>query len=232
MADYKLSFTAADIDKKLGMVAQPNWEQNDENAVDYIKNRPFSESISTVELFKLENATFVVPDESIPISMYQDEAPFEIEADKTYVVNWDGTEYTCASTFVDGANAFGNLSAMGLGTGNGEPFIFAYVSAQNMLLIYDLNKETSHIISVSEIKADIKYIDPKYIKDMYYDNGVTETVLVEEQTVSGFAVVQDPIYEVEAPFYLNIVIGNTYIVNWDGIEYELVAETENVIPYI
>lgn len=210
---------------------QADWNQNDESAASYIKNRPFYEHTMSVELLKLENATFTIPDENIPLSIYQSEAGFEIEANKTYIVNWDETEYICTSIFVEGANAFGNLSAMGFGAGNGEPFIFGYVSAQNMFFIYDLNKETSHTISVSEVKTDIKYIDPKYIKDMYYDN-ITETVIIEEQTVTGFALTQDPIYEIENPFTINIIDGNTYIVNWDGTEYELVAATESDITYI
>lgn len=211
---------------------QADWNQNDETAAGYIKNRPFYDTTTSVELLKLENATFIIPDESMPFSIYQSETGFEIKADKTYIVNWDETEYICTSIFVEGANAFGNLSAMGLGAGNGEPFIFGYVSEQNILFIYDLNKETSHTISVSEITTEIKTIDSKYIKDMYYDNGIIETVLVEEQTVTGFTVVDDPIYEVENPFNLNIIIGNTYVVNWDGTEYELVAAVEDDITYI
>lgn len=39
--EYKLPYAGAEIVEKLGMIAQPDWEENDETAAGYIKNRPF-----------------------------------------------------------------------------------------------------------------------------------------------------------------------------------------------
>ena len=39
--EYKLSYTAQEIDEKLGQINTPNWEQNDPNGEGYIQNRPF-----------------------------------------------------------------------------------------------------------------------------------------------------------------------------------------------
>lgn len=51
MAEYKLSYTAKEIDEKLGKITDEvvsgDWNQNDENASDYIKNRTHYESVSS-----------------------------------------------------------------------------------------------------------------------------------------------------------------------------------------
>lgn len=208
---------------------QADWNQNDETAAGYIKNRPFYESETVAEIFKLENAEFVV-DEERGASAYQSTNPIEIIVGNIYIVNWDGTDYTCVATDLNGVPALGNLSLMG-GTGNGEPFYIGSSMAMGMFVIGDLEMNTSHTVIITSIITEIKTIDPKYIKDMYYDS-TTEIVIVKEQTVTGFALTQDPIYEIENPFTINIVDGNTYIVNWDGTEYELVAATEDGITYI
>lgn len=198
-------------------VVQPDWSQNDETAPDYVKNRTHYEK--PVEVFNVENAEFTN-------GQYINETPFVITDGNTYIVNWDGTDYTCVAYIFAGLPVIGNTSEFG-GKGNNEPFYIVYVSAENINPIITFDDLTTHTVSV--VENVVNTIDHKYIKDMYYDNGVTSTVLVDNQTVTGFAVLQDPIYAVRNPFSLNLVKGNTYIVNWDGTEYELVANGASLI---
>lgn len=222
MADYKLSFTAAEIDEKLGMVAQPDWSQNDESAAGYIKNRPFYEcETEPVEILRLEDIEFYE-------GQYASTDTINIEVGKKYIVNWDGTEYTCIASEFTGVPVIGNCSYLG-GEGNGEPFLVASSVEQGMFLIMDF-EETSpaHTIVIFASFIELKTIDTKYIKDMYYDNGIINNVLVEEQDVGSFEF--DEYYHCycyefgAVSLYGDIITGNTYIVNWDGTEYELVAE--------
>lgn len=79
------------------------------------------------------------------------------------------------------------------------------------------------LIGIEELKTffnahDKAAINPKRIKDMYYEEGIVE-VIVEEQTISGFSVMQEPIYAVQNPFEFIPKEGDTYIVTWDGVEY-------------
>lgn len=48
-----------------------------------------------------------------------------------------------------------------------------------------------------------------------------KAVIVKEQVVSGFFLMQEPIYAALNPFNLNPIVGNVYTVIWDGVSYEL-----------
>ena len=87
-------------------------------------------------------------------------------------------------------------------------------------------------IEVCTVEHNFKYLDHKYIKDMYYDNGSTTTLLVDNQTVTGFEVIEDPIYAVQNPFSFSPVVGATYTVTWDGTDYECTASVVDVFTYI
>ena len=341
MADYKLSFTAAEIDEKLGMVAQPDFEQNDENAAGYIKNRPFYDSrkiISTGDktasgiventcaynfvkvadnidfdiekytYFSLKSKHYMFDNckirfhKNYGVSMFHDNgvlrgfyAKTQEESDifyneelsnyddvyrhinitqeliegKTYSVVYDGQVYECV------AKSYNNWYVY-LGNGNlkddlpntGEPFvIFSYeiydtafiaqqfephtisiTSIENGttvsilpetsiimgtnpfttgLYLYledaEIGKDFDVIYSFSYEDGELKDIEQKYIKDMYYDNGIIESILIEETIIRGFELMEDPLYAVQNPFTLNLVADSDYIVNFDGIEYVLLA---------
>ena len=172
----------------------------------YIKDMYHEE---LVELFSVENAEFVD-------NTYMLETPFTIEDGNTYIVNWDGIEYTCEAYTLQGIPAVGNTAKFG-GKGNGEPFHIGYNSDENVTFVGSLDGLTTHTFSVAEMVRHT--IAPKYIKDMYYDNGVTITEVVLETTVDGFEVMQDPIYGIQNAISMTPVVGATYIVNWDGAEY-------------
>jgi hypothetical protein len=190
----------------------------------YIKDMYHEESS---EVFSIENAEF-------DDGRYINETPFIITDGNTYVVNWDGTEYICVAYTFEGTPTIGNTSSFG-GIGNGEPFAIGYDSEANENFIVALNDSTdgsttTHTVSV--IENVVHTIDHKYIKDMYYDNGSTTTLLVDNQTVTGFEVMEDPIYAVMNPFSFSTVVGATYTVTWDGTDYECTASTMFGMTYI
>lgn len=136
----------------------------------YIKDMYHEES---VEVFSVENATFV--DKG-----YMLETPFAIEDGNTYIVSWDGVEYTCEAYTFEGISVIGNTAEFG-GKGNGEPFNIGYASFDNVTFVNSLDDLATHTFSVTEIIRHT--IAPKYIKDMYYDN--TKIVEVNETCYVG-----------------------------------------------
>lgn len=151
-----------------GGSVQPDWNQNDSTAADYVKNRPFYTG-NPVETVLVEESTVSFEDNG---GVYIGELPQELSAivGETYTVYWDGTAYECVCIESNGALLFGNLSIIGAGPDTGEPF--SYVSSINM--IYTLDTSASHTISISGAVAPITKIDKKYIdvldKFIVHDN--------------------------------------------------------------
>ena len=71
-----------------------------------------------------------------------------------------------------------------------------------------------------------------YVKNRTHWEEEAEKVIVEEQTIEGFAVMQDPIYAVQNAFSMTPVIGKTYTVAWDGVSYDVVAQKIEGMPCI
>lgn len=91
------------------------------------------------------------------------------------------------------------------------------------------------LTKIKSVRSDWDVNDPSqegYIRNRpFYEVSSIETI-INEQTVSGFAVMQDPIYAVENPFTFEPVLGNTYTVIWDGTSYDCVASISNGLIYI
>ncbi len=92
--------------------------------------------------------------------------------------------------------------------------------------------EASVTYSFTYVDGELKHLDSKYIKDMYYDNGTVVTELVPLQTINNFVLMENSIYGSENPFSINLEEGATYVVNWDGDRYELVCDRADGINYI
>lgn len=92
-----------------------------------------------------------------------------LEVGKTYIVKWNGTEYTCvgqdASAFMEteGAVALGDLSAAGL-NGNGEPFALLWGEGVVMAETDTTDPITISIKTEGEI---VHKLDPKYLPEDY-----------------------------------------------------------------
>lgn len=59
-----------------------------------------------------------------------------------------------------------------------------------------------------------------------------EKVIVAERVVSGFSLMQEPIYAVVNPFRMNPVVGGTYTVVWDGVSYDVKMRDLDGLGYI
>ena len=194
---------------------QPDWNQNDSTAPDYVKNRPFYTG-NPVETVLVKESTITFADDG---GVYMAEFPltFEAKVGDTYKVSWDGTTYESTCVDFNSRPGIGNLSIAGAGSDTGEPFLMIVDNGLG-LTIGTTDTSASHTISISGVVQEVVKIDPKYIRDMYYTADPVETVLVEESTVP-FAE-NHGLYIGRFPSTFEATVGDTYKVSWDGSDYE------------
>ena len=140
--------------------AQPDWNQNNETAADYVKNRPFytCDPVET-ETIPATTVTFTAQEGVMAASWPES---FNAELGKTYNVSWDGTVYECVCQSFRGIPIIGNLSIAGAGSDTGEPFFFMN---QSRWLVATTESATEHMISISEYTSQIVKIDEKYLPE-------------------------------------------------------------------
>lgn len=117
-----LKYIAEQIEKNgvSGSSVQPDWNQNDETADDYIKNRPFYDSKMSARLLN-GNLKFT-SDNNLYIAKPTFEHDFIIG--ETYTVKFNGRTYRCNAIKInDYWYALGNLSLINMGENTNEPFV-------------------------------------------------------------------------------------------------------------
>lgn len=141
---------------------RPNWVQNDPDALDYVKNRPFYTG-NPVETVLVEES--IVPFE-VNGRFYAAHVPstFLATVGETYKVHWDGATYECICAIFDGSPFLGNLSIPGAGSDTGEPFVLS--SDGKTMFIYTADTSAYHTISISGFAEDVVKIDEKYLPHM------------------------------------------------------------------
>ena len=139
---------------------QPDWNQNDETAADYVKNRPFYTG-NPVETVLVEESTVSFAKNG---GLYMAKFPSTSEATvgETYKVSWDGTTYECTCVSFNGEHAIGNLSIVGAGSDTGEPFIMGILNGKEIQII-TADPSASHTFSISGFVPEVVKIDAKYL---------------------------------------------------------------------
>ena len=139
---------------------QPDWNQNDETAADYVKNRPFYTG-NTVETVLFEERTISFSNSGG--TMYTAEFPstFVATVGETYTVYWDGTAYECVCVDVMGIPCLGNFSIVEAGSDTGEPFIMIIYNGEG-INIQTKDTSASHTISINGLATEVVKIDTKY----------------------------------------------------------------------
>ena len=141
---------------------QPDWNQNDDTAADYLKNRPFYTG-DPVETVLVEESTVSFADYG---GIYLAEFPstFEATVGETYKVSWDGTIYECTCVAVGKKHSpfIGNLSIAGAGADTGEPFVMITYNGER-IQIGTTDTSDSHTISISGYSESVVKIDQKYL---------------------------------------------------------------------
>ena len=147
---------------------QPDWNQNDETAADYVKNRPFytGDPVETV-LVEESTVSFASPGAGLYYATMQ--SAFKPTARETYKVSWDGAAYECVGKTISGYTVIGNPSVIGVDADTGEPFVISPLADNLGIEIYTKDTSASHTISISESIVEVIQIPDKYISDTFID---------------------------------------------------------------
>ena len=133
------------LDKKY--LAQPDWNQNDKTAADYVKNRPFYSETGTVTV---ENVIDGMPLERFPVFSVGD----------TVTVNVDGVEHSLVA-YDDGGRVIIGDTSSSIGNGEGQLGWQIYVNIGEEVCFGAMAPHT-----VSYFGTDYYHkIDEKYLPD-------------------------------------------------------------------
>lgn len=138
-------------------VVQPNWNQNDNTKPDYIKNRPFYEETETTPILESQQIDF---SQSFRI-------PTSIVKGNTYLITWDGTDYTITATEKE-------IIA-------GEIYIPYLEQADGLFEIEGMTMRAAdngiHTVAISLVDSTTKTIDEKFIPNtIARDNKVVKHI--------------------------------------------------------
>ena len=140
--------------------AQPDWNQNDSTAADYVKNRPFYTGDPVESVLVGESTVSFAAAEGV--YMGQLESTFVPTVGETYKVSWDGTTYESTCVNFNSFQVIGNLSIMGIGSDTGEPFLIV-VGNDEGIKIATADASASHTFSIGGFIPEIVKIDRKYL---------------------------------------------------------------------
>lgn len=182
-----LPFLSADV-------SQPDYNQNDSTAADYIKNRPFYEETPTIETI-LDQTFSTIAASGVNFWATNTSVIQFVKGDTVKVV-YNGTEYMQEVKELNAVLYVGNIGLGGLSPATDEPFLVANIYFPDGLstltpgtTVATSAAQTNATIKITKEIENVKTIDPKYIKDMYYEN-IVETelhngTLTNAQSASG-----------------------------------------------
>lgn len=157
-------------------LVQPDWNQNDETAKDYIKNRIcYTKDATEITVLNSILPFTDISSSGLTVFSYQDTSSnIKFNEGTTYTVNFDTTSYTCIA-FTDArlSNAviLGNLGIAGMSSATNEPFaIITDNKGDNGLQIVTNLTGTSHNVKIAESHTEIVKLDKKYIPDDIFIN--------------------------------------------------------------
>lgn len=161
---YKLFSKNREFEKRAGgntgsqSSVQSDWNQNDETQPDYVKNRPFYEETETTPILESQQIDF---SQSFRI-------PTSIVKGNTYLITWDGTDYTITATEKE-------IIA-------GEIYVPYLEQADGLFRIEGMTMRATdngiHTVAISLVDSTTKTIDEKFIPNtIARDNTVVKKVL-------------------------------------------------------
>lgn len=172
-------------------VSQPDYNQNNSTAADYIKNRPFYEEAPTIETI-LDQTFSTITANGVNFWATNTSVIQFVKGDTVKVV-YNGTEYVQEVKELNAVLYVGNIGLGGLSPATDEPFLVANIYFPDGLstltpgtTVATSTAQTNATIKITKETENVKTIDPKYIKDMYYTKSdVGEKTLVFTGSING-----------------------------------------------
>lgn len=146
-----------------GGQVQPDWNQNDETAKDYVKNRPFYTGATVETVLVKESTVSFAPEGGVYIGELQ--STFSATVGETYKVSWDGIDYECTCIESNSILLLGNTNILfGVPDPDGEPFVISVDNGRG-ILIATADTSASHTVSISRFVQEVVKIDEKYLPE-------------------------------------------------------------------
>ena len=209
-SSYKIFSKNREFEKRAE--CHPDWNQNDETAADYVKNRPFYTG-DPVETVLVEESTVSFAPAGNGLYFAQLESTFSPTVGNTYKISWDGTAYECTCVDFSGNIVIGNLSMLGAGSDTGEPFIMSERSGVG-IYIYTADTSASHTISISRLVQEVVKIDEKYLP---VSNDDSYGVVKKSDIVSAYNFPKDVPHDQMVEAIIASTTGRSKIV-WGGLD--------------
>lgn len=196
--------------------SKADWNQNNENAIDYIKNKTHGEILAESEVIIFDNKTVdfikepMMPNVSSSILEFSNS---DLVVGQIYTVVWDGTTYENLVCFEDdneGYKSLGSAENM-LGETGVYPFFIQNIDDTELLFVTSDTNIFKHTVQVSTISKviTVKQLDEKYIPD---------TIARKEYVDSTFARKSD-VQDVDlSNYYTKEEIDNLELITVDDID--------------
>ena len=208
---------------------QIDWNQNDETATDYVKNRPFYTGDTVLMEVLPETTVTLTAQSDLYGAKVESSSPFTFEVGTTYIINWNGTEYTSVGGMFRGLSYVGDISLFAGSESTGEPFLIGASGSSAVLYAWDATAAgETRTFSISTNLTDIHKIDVKYFPDGYPYTSLVTGILVDNVSIE----ISSDGGNVKNPFSLALEAGETYTVTWDENTYECTAYNVRGIPVI
>lgn len=151
-----------------------------------LPDKPFGEEMGLVEILPETSPVYDENEGGFGMT-----SPLGLVDGETYIVNWNGKEYT--STAVDVSSMSNEPSGSILVMGNlgamvpdfpktGEPYVIQDIAANNRSLFLSLDGTTELTLSIAHETTTIKTIDPKFLPESVPSKGVEEVRFVDNLT--------------------------------------------------
>ena len=156
-----------------GTSVQSDWNQTDETAADFIKNKPFGDEL--VEIIPLNDMTFAYDEEfgGIIATVTVDAPPNDGDI---LNISFEGTAYSCQVANYGNMLGFGNAAFMGMDDTD-EPFFGAFFDTT--LVLMDLTAQEDVVRSISIYKLSKTKLPSAYLPGavtIFYFSQVNEYI--------------------------------------------------------
>ena len=155
--EYKLSYTAQEINEKLGKIGEPvSWNE--------LTDKPFGIEIELIEIVPEQSVTGSI---NTGIYVAQTTDKIAVDRNKKYIVTINGKKYTATITNINTMTVIGNL-AVSRSPGaedTGEPFMISIMPTGNNLLYWEPELGETITLAIYEEQEVVKLIDDNLIPD-------------------------------------------------------------------
>lgn len=192
-----------------GLSVQADWKQSEEDALDFIKNKPF-----------YEYDALIMEEQELPYDADQGglfaviQSPIQV-GDALSVV-FDGVTYETMVVNINGNIAFGNIGLMSDGQNTGEPFVGMYFPDISMVGLITMDTESHTVkISVSDLtKLPAKYYDVQAVfwakaNDLYLYTDESMTIKAKRADIAAAVQKKQVVISISGVIFRPAVYVNT-----------------------